>query len=68
MPDVSAPNVARHDLDLERARIRLTHRQRLAIDLHYYLGLRISDITGGDGVRGRHGQVDTRRRAIATAE
>jgi RNA polymerase sigma-70 factor (ECF subfamily) len=31
-------------VDLERALARLTDRQRLAIDLHYYLGLGITDI------------------------
>jgi RNA polymerase sigma-70 factor (ECF subfamily) len=31
-------------VDLERAMAHLTARQRLAIDLHYYLGLGVADI------------------------
>jgi RNA polymerase sigma-70 factor (ECF subfamily) len=32
------------DLDLERALTRLTRRQRLTVELHYYLGLPVADV------------------------
>ncbi|MDR1431730.1 MAG: RNA polymerase sigma factor [Propionibacteriaceae bacterium] len=40
----SAGPVSEHCLDLERAIASLSKRQGLAVELHYYLGLPISDI------------------------
>ena len=48
LPDDGGPATQRGDtsasLDLERALAHLSVRQRLAIDLHYFLGLGITDI------------------------
>jgi RNA polymerase sigma factor (sigma-70 family) len=48
LPEDGGPAVDRKDasaaVDLERALAHLTARQRLAIDLHYYLGLGLADI------------------------
>ena len=37
-------DVPERDLDVERALRRLSPRQALAVDLHYYLGLRVADV------------------------
>jgi RNA polymerase sigma-70 factor (ECF subfamily) len=45
-PDVlseARPTSFEPDVDLERAIARLAPRQRLAVELHYFLGLRVSD-------------------------
>jgi RNA polymerase sigma-70 factor (ECF subfamily) len=48
LPDDGGPATFPGDtsasVDLERALARLTARQRLAIDLHYYLGLGVADM------------------------
>ncbi|MDQ6848407.1 MAG: RNA polymerase sigma factor [Actinomycetota bacterium] len=43
VPDRPATQAA-HDLDLERAIVRLAARQQLAVHLHYFLGLPIAEI------------------------
>lgn len=48
LPEDGGPAPAAADaaasVDLERALARLTSRQRLAVDLHYYLGLKLSEV------------------------
>jgi len=41
--DAVDPSVAPHDIDLARALVRLTDRQRLAVDCHYFVGLSIAE-------------------------
>lgn len=42
--DGPAPEASRGDLDVARALRSLSHRQRLAVELFYYLGLPVNDI------------------------
>ncbi len=48
LPEDGGPAPAGADatasVDLERALARLTSRQRLAVDLHYYLGLKLDEV------------------------
>ena len=48
LPEDGGPAPAGADaaasVDLERALARLTSRQRLAVDLHYYLGLKLVEV------------------------
>jgi RNA polymerase sigma-70 factor (ECF subfamily) len=48
LPEDGGPAAASGDasasVDLERALARLTARQRLAVDLHYYLGLGLAEV------------------------
>lgn len=41
--DTAAATTPTHDVDLERAIEGLSQRQRLAVDLHYFVGLDIAD-------------------------
>lgn len=47
--DASVPPAER-DLDLERALARLAPRQRLAVDLHYFVGLHVVEVAAVMGV------------------
>jgi RNA polymerase sigma-70 factor (ECF subfamily) len=42
--DQGAPPTAVHDVDLERAIEGLSRRQRLAVDLHYFVGLDVATV------------------------
>jgi RNA polymerase sigma factor (sigma-70 family) len=42
VPDAVDASIAPHDIDLARALARLTERQRLAVDCHYFAGLSIA--------------------------
>lgn len=49
--DVDAPvPPAERDIDLGRALARLAPRQRLAVDLHYFVGLRVIEVASAMGV------------------
>lgn len=50
-PDVDASvPPAERDIDLERALARLSPRQRLAVDLHYFVGLHVAEVASVMGV------------------
>ena len=44
LTEAAAVTASERDLDVERAIRRLSERQRMAVHLHYYLGLRVVDV------------------------
>ena len=67
LADVSGESASVDDLDLQAALRELAPRQRLAVELHYYLGFPVAEVATLMRLRGGDGQVDAVRRARPAA-